>query len=159
MSAFSFEDLLSLVQTVAIITALLITLYFSRRQLQALKVDVESRVLADINEQFHNIGQLFIERPELISTIHQSPYKPGAEIGFAYYVLYFFDHIFHMRQRGILADNEWTGWLQWMRNAFQQGTIASTWKQINMESWFDPAFQEFVRTELLPVAGTSPSVP
>jgi hypothetical protein len=155
MSDFSFEDLLALVQTVAIIAALLITLYFSRRQMLALKVDLESRVLADINEQFHNIGQLFIERPELISAIHQSPYKVGPEIGFAYYVLYFCAHIFHMRQRGILADNEWTGWLQWMRNAFQQGTLASTWKEISMESWFDPAFAEFVRTDLLSVVRNS----
>ncbi len=111
--------------------------------MQALTADLETRVLSDIGDQFHSIGQLFIERPELIATIYRTPTKPGPEQPFTYYVLFFCAHIFHSRQRGIPADNEWTGWLQWMRNAFQYGTLASTWKEIHMESWFDPAFAGF----------------
>jgi hypothetical protein len=29
-----------------------------------------------------------------------------------------------MRQRGVVSDNEWNGWLRWMKSAFKQGTIA-----------------------------------
>ena len=156
MASFSFPDLLSVVQTVAIIAALLITLYFSRRQIQAFAVDLETRVLNDIGEQFARIGQIFIERPELIQTIYRSPKAQGPETPITYYVMFFCAHIFHMRQRGVLADNEWSGWLQWMRNAFRYGTLAGSWKDTQMESWFDPAFQEFVRTELLAATAGAP---
>jgi hypothetical protein len=66
-----------------------------------------------------------------------------------YYLLFFCAHIYHMRQRGILGDNEWSGWLQWMRNAFQFGTIGQSWKDSEMGSWFDPAFRDFVNSELV----------
>jgi hypothetical protein len=55
-----------------------------------------------------------------------------------------------MRQRKLLSDNEWTGWLRWIRAAFQQGTIAEIWKNnIESEKWFDPAFQEFIDREVI----------
>lgn len=44
----------------AIIAALLVTLYFARRQIQALGVDLETRVLNDLDEKFHRIGEIFI---------------------------------------------------------------------------------------------------
>jgi hypothetical protein len=35
-----------------------------------------------------------------------------------------------------------------MKSAFQQGTIAEIWQRIEVEKWFDPAFQEFINKEL-----------
>jgi hypothetical protein len=50
-----------------------------------------------------------------------------------------------MRKRKELSDNEWTGWLRWMKSAFEQDTIKDLWKtNIDMEKWFDPDFQNFV---------------
>ena len=47
-----------------------------------------------------------------------------------------------MRQRKILNDNEWTGWLRIMKSAFEQGTLGEMWEsKIEMEKWFDPAFR------------------
>ena len=58
-----------------------------------------------------------------------------------------------MRKRKVLSDNEWTGWLRWMKSAFDQGAIKDIWKsKIEMEKWFDPAFQEFVDKELIPLS-------
>ena len=55
-----------------------------------------------------------------------------------------------MRQRKVLNDNEWTGWLRWMKSGFEQGSIKEIWESnIEMEKWFDPAFQEFVDRELI----------
>lgn len=153
----SLPDLLSLVQTFAIIVALLMTVYFSRRQIQAFSIDLESRVLNDIDEKFHRIGEIFIERPELIRSIYQAPTTPGAEVPFMYYLLSFCSHIFHMRQRGLLKDNEWAGWYQWMRNAFQLGTVGASWTRDHMGAWFDPDFREFVEKELLGRAVREPS--
>ena len=45
------------------------------------------------------------------------------------------------------------GWLRWMKSAFDQGMIKEIWKnKIEMEKWFDPAFQEFVDKELIPLS-------
>ena len=45
-----------------------------------------------------------------------------------------------------------SGWLRWMKSAFDQGMIKEIWKsKIEMEKWFDPGFQEFVDKELIPL--------
>jgi hypothetical protein len=57
-----------------------------------------------------------------------------------------------MHQRKVVSDNEWTGWLRLMRSAFEQGKISEYWKSnLELENWFDPAFQEFINKELTPV--------
>ena len=49
----------------------------------------------------------------------------------------------------MVSDNEWTGWLRWMRNAFRHGTIKEIWEtNIEAEKWFDPAFQDFITKEV-----------
>ena len=35
-----------------------------------------------------------------------------------------------------------------MKSAFERGTIAEIWKSIEVEKWFDPAFQGFINKEL-----------
>jgi hypothetical protein len=73
------------------------------------------------------------------------------EVAYAYDILFTFAHVFHMRKRKVLSDNEWTGWLRCMKSAFEQGEIMQIWKStIEMEKWFDPAFQQFVDMELIP---------
>ncbi len=149
MTNFSFNDVLTLVQTAAIIVALLLTLYFSRRQIRAFEVDLETRVLSDIHGRFERIADHFLDQPELIRSIFQSPEVLSVDTPMAYYIFFFCAHIYHVRQRGLLADNEWTGWLNWMKNAFRFGTLSTAWKEGQMESWFDPAFQRFVSQELM----------
>ena len=40
-----------------------------------------------------------------------------------------------------------------MKSAFRHGTISQIWiNNVEVEKWFDPAFQEFVNKELAPVA-------
>ena len=70
------------------------------------------------------------------------------EVAYAYDILFTFAHVFHMGKRKVLSDNEWTGWLRWMKSAFEQGEIMQIWEStIEMEKWFDPAFQQFVDKE------------
>jgi hypothetical protein len=70
-------------------------------------------------------------------------------VSFAYHILYTFAHVFHMRQRGVVGDNEWNGWRRWIKSAFEQGMIAEIWKTIRVGEWFDPAFEEFINKELI----------
>src|SRR5213080_4889808 len=127
MADLGFPELLTLVQTIAIIAAIIIAVYFSRRQIQALETDLEARVVNDLDEKLHRIGEIF----------------------FAFYVMFFCAHCYHMRQRGILSDNDWAGWLQWTKNAFQSGRLGRYWKEAEMQAWVDPAFREFFNREIL----------
>ena len=90
-----------------------------------------------------------VERPELIKVVSNIPEDYSSpDVPFAYHILYTYAHVFHMRQRGVVSDNEWTGWTRWMKSAFDQGTILEIWQRIQVEKWFDPAFQEFINKEL-----------
>jgi hypothetical protein len=155
MFDLGFPELLTLVQTVAIIVAIIIAVYFSRRQIESLAADTEARVLNDLDEKLHRIGEIFMEKPEFVRVLNELPPTAGAdtefspEAAFAYYVMFFCAHCFHMRQRGILSDNDWAGWLQWTKNAFRNGRLGKYWKEAQMEAWVDPAFREFVVREIL----------
>ena len=65
----TFADVLTIAQTVGIIGTMLMTLYFSRKQVQSISVDVETRVLNDLDEKIHRMGELLIERPKLLQVI------------------------------------------------------------------------------------------
>ena len=149
MASLGLSDILSLVQTVAIIAALIMTLYFSRQQMRSLAVDMETRVLNDLDKKVHRLIEIFIDSPQMIKIMYNVPADLSPELALSYYVQFICSHIYHMRQRRILSDNEWAGWLQWMKNAFQYGTIEKFWKEKEMESWFDPSFREFVNKELM----------
>lgn len=56
-------------------------------------------------------------------------------------------HIFHARRKGLLGDNEWAGWSQWMRNAPFLGDLPRFWTEGKMASWFDPEFGAYVESE------------
>jgi hypothetical protein len=55
-----------------------------------------------------------------------------AEAAYTYHILYTFAHVFHMRQRKVVSDNEWTGWLRVMKSCFKQGKIREYWES-NLE--------------------------
>ena len=102
----------------------------SRKQTQSLSVDIETKVLNDLAERMH---QIVIERPQLINVISKANAN-SPEVAYAHDILFKFAHVFHMRKRNVLSDNEWTGWLRWMKSAFEQGEIMQIWKStIEME--------------------------
>src|SRR5947207_14349407 len=68
-----FPELLTLVQTVAIIAAIVIAVYFSRRQIEALENDLEARVMNDLDEKLHRIGEIFMEKPECVRVLNDVP--------------------------------------------------------------------------------------
>ena len=118
--------------------------------MQSLSVDIETKVLNDLAQRMHALHQILIESPQLIKVVSKVDAN-SPEVAYAYDILFTFAHVFHMRQRKVLSVNEWTGWLRWMKSAFEQGSIMEIWQSsIEMEKWFDPAFQEFVDKELIP---------
>jgi hypothetical protein len=149
MTEVGIAEYFGMAEALGIIATLFVILYFSRKQMQSLSVDIETKILNDLDERIHGITQMGVERPELIKVLSNKPADYSSpDVPFAYHILYTLAHVFHMRQRGVVSDNEWNGWLRWMKSAFQQGTIAEIWQRIEVEKWFDPAFQEFINKEL-----------
>jgi hypothetical protein len=136
-------------EALGIIATLFVILYFSRKQMQTLSVDIETKILSDMDERIHGLTQMAVERPELIRVVNNVERDLSSDVAYSYHILYTFAHVYHMRQRGVVGDNEWTGWLRWMKSAFRHGTISEIWKNnVEVEKWFDPAFQQFINKEL-----------
>jgi hypothetical protein len=117
------SDILSIAQTVGIIGTLLIALFLSRREVRDLTVDIETKVLSDLDEKMHRLEEHLLERPELASVINNVR-SLSPEAVYAFDVLNVFSHAYDMRERKVLNDNEWFGWVQWMRNCFRYNKAA-----------------------------------
>jgi hypothetical protein len=149
MVEFSLADLLTLAQTVGIIGTMILTLYFSKRQIQGITTDVETRVLNDLDEKRYRISELMLDNPELISVVAGPASGSKPEHVIAYMVAMVSAHAYHMRERKIISDNEWQGWLQWIRGDFAQGTVRRDWTELNLGQWFDPKFRDFIDKEII----------
>jgi hypothetical protein len=150
MIEIGLTEYFGMAEAIGIIGTMFVVLYFSRKQTQKLSEDIETKVLNDLAQRMHALHDIVIEHPELIRLISKTNVN-SPEVAYAYDILFTFAHVFHMRQRKALSDNEWIGWLRWMKSSFLQGEIMQIWENtIEMEKWFDPAFHEFVEKQLIP---------
>ena len=151
MSEIGLVEIFSMGEAAALIATLFVMLYFSNKQAQSLSVDIETKVLNDLAERMHAQVEILVERPQLIKVLNKVDAE-SSEMAYAYDILFTFAHAFHMRQRKVLNDNEWTGWIRWYRSAFKQGSLMEIWqKTIEMEKWFNPAFHDFINREIVSV--------
>ena len=151
MVEVGIAEYFSIGEALGIIGTMFIVLYFSRKQMQSLSVDIETKVLSDLDEKMHGLTQMAVEKPELIKIVSNVESDLTEEVGFTYHLLHTFAHVYHMYQRKVVSDNEWTGWLRMMRSCFAQGKIREYWESdLELEKWFDPAFEQFINKELIP---------
>ena len=148
MSELGLAEYFGMAEALGIIATLFVILYFSRKQMQSLSVDVQTKVLNDLDEKVRKMAEIIIEKPTMQKVIYKLE-KPSEELAFAYYILFISSHAYSMRQKNVLNDEEWTGWLHWMKNCFKYGTIGEQWKQIQSEGWLNPAFENFVNREIM----------
>ncbi|MGH9996528.1 MAG: hypothetical protein ACRD7F_00800 [Nitrososphaeraceae archaeon] len=149
MIEIGIAEYFSMGGALGIISSMFVVLYFSRKQMKILSADIETKILNDMDERMREITQMAVGQPELIKVLSNVPANYSSpEVAFAYYILYTFAHVFHMWQRGVLNDSEWTRWLRFMKSAYEQGTIAEIWKTVDAGKWLDPAFEEFINKEL-----------
>lgn len=64
-----FSEMLNLAQTIGIVGTMVLTLYFSKKQIQSLSVDQQTRVLNDLDEKFHNMAELAMDDPSIQKVI------------------------------------------------------------------------------------------
>ena len=149
MVEIGIVEIINMGGALGIIGTMFIVLYFSRKQAQGFTVDIETKILNDLDEKVRKMAEIIIEKPSMQNVIYKLE-KPSEELAFVYYILFICSHAYWMRQRKVLNDNEWTGWLQWMRNCFKYGTLGEQWNPIQSESWFHPDFQNFINKEVVP---------
>jgi hypothetical protein len=87
----------SMAEAIGIIAAVFVVLYYSRKQMQVLSVDIETKVLNDLDEKLRSAGEMMVQNPELIKMLNKSETQRSPELVFAYYILYMCAHSFHMR--------------------------------------------------------------
>ena len=92
------SDMLSIAQTVGIIGTLLITLFLSGRQVKDLSIDIETKVLSDLDEKMHRLEEHLLERPELARVIKNLRSLSPEDV-YAFDVLNVFSHAYDMRER------------------------------------------------------------
>ncbi|HKG29943.1 MAG TPA: hypothetical protein VKA91_01625 [Nitrososphaeraceae archaeon] len=68
--------------------------------------------------------------------------------------MFIYFHAYAIHQRNVLKDDEWTGWLHWMRNCFKYGTIGEQWKRTQSERWFSDDFENFINEEIMTKPGS-----
>jgi hypothetical protein len=129
MSEIGLVEIFSMAEAVALIGTLFVIVYFSRKQAQSLSVDIETKVLNDLAERMHTQVEILIGRPQLTKVLSKVDSEPP-QLAYAYDILFTFAHAFHMRQRKVLNDNEWTGWVRWYKSAFKQGTLMEIWQRL-----------------------------
>jgi len=99
MAEFGFGDVLSLAQTFGIVGTMILTLYFSKRQIQSLSIDQQSRVLNDLDEKIRKTTELMLERPSLRKVMDNLGLiaSDSEQYIFSYYILSVWAHAYAMR--------------------------------------------------------------
>jgi hypothetical protein len=149
MAELTLVDYFIMGEAVGIVAAFFVGFYYSRKGMQKLSLDLETKVLNDLGDKLHGIAELAIARPEVGEILDRESANISPKEAAAMYVLHVYAHAFHMRQRGVLRDNEWAGWIGSIRAAFRKGTISEYWKTVDPENWFDPEFLDFINNEIV----------
>ena len=90
MSELGLVEYFSMAEALGIIATMLIVLYFSKKQTQALSVDIETKVLNDLNKKCKDLFRWLL-RPELIKVLSNVQSDWSAEIGYTYDILNTFE--------------------------------------------------------------------
>ena len=149
MAEFGLVEYFAIGEAVGIVATLFVAFYYSRKQMQKLSTDLETKVLNDLNDKLHGIAEVALARPEVGELLDRESANMSTKESAAMYILYVYAYGFQMRQRGVLRENEWAGWIGLIRSAFRKGTIGEYWKAIEPENWFDPEFRDFINNEII----------
>jgi hypothetical protein len=137
MAELALVDYFVMGEAIGIVATLFVIFYFSRKQMQTLSIDIETKVLSDLDDKINDLTRLAVEKPKLMRIVSDVESDLTEEVAYTYHLLFTFAHAYHMHQRKVVSDNEWTGWLRRIRSCFEEGKIREYW-----ESDLDASFYE-----------------
>ena len=59
-----------------------------------------------MDDKVHKMAEIIMEKPSMQKVIYKLE-KPSEELAFAYYILFICSHVYSMRQRKVLNEDEW----------------------------------------------------
>ncbi|HZA08260.1 MAG TPA: hypothetical protein VE619_11205, partial [Nitrososphaeraceae archaeon] len=65
MAELALVDYFVMGEAIGIVATLFVSFYFSRKQMQKLSVDIETKVLSDLDEKIHDLTKIAVEKPQL----------------------------------------------------------------------------------------------
>ena len=71
MAELGLAEYFSMAEALGIIATLFVILYFSRKQMQSLSVDVQTKVLNDLDEKVRKMAEIIIEKPSMQKVIYK----------------------------------------------------------------------------------------
>jgi hypothetical protein len=87
MTEIGIAEYFGMAEALGIIATLFVILYFSRKQMQTLSVDIETKILNDLDERIHGITQMGVEKPDLIRVIYNvDRFRYGICISYFVYI-------------------------------------------------------------------------
>jgi hypothetical protein len=104
MAELSLVDYFVMGEAIGIVTTLFVSFYYSRKQ--KLSIDIETKVLSDLDEKMNDLTHMAVEKPQLIRMVSNVESGLTEEIAFTYHLLHAFAHEYHMYQRKVVSDNE-----------------------------------------------------
>jgi hypothetical protein len=106
MADLGLVDYFVMGEAIGIVATLLVSFYYSRKQMQKLSTDIETKVLSDLDDKSNDLTRLAIEKPQLMKIFSNVDSDLTEEFAFKYHVLYTFAHTHHMYQRKVVSENE-----------------------------------------------------
>ena len=92
-------------EALGIIGTMFVVLYFSRKHMQRLTIDIETKVANDLDEKMQILTKMTVDRPKLVKILNKDESDWTPDMAYVYHILYTFAHVYHMRQRKVLRDN------------------------------------------------------
>ena len=68
----SIEGLFGICEAIGIIATLFVILYFSRKQMKSLSIDLETKILNDLDDKINGLTRMMVDSPELIKVASKS---------------------------------------------------------------------------------------
>src|SRR5579884_3710694 len=99
MAELALVDYFVMAEAIGIVATLVVSFYYLRKQMQKLSIDMETKVLNDLDDKLLRLAELAIERPELEEVLDRESANAGSREPTAMYVLYLFAYAFHAHKR------------------------------------------------------------
>src|SRR5919197_3311881 len=85
MAELGLVDYFVMGEAVGIVATFVMAFYYSRKQMQKLSVDIETKVLSDLDEKITDLSRLTIEKPELMKIFSNAESYLREDIAFTYH--------------------------------------------------------------------------
>ena len=99
MTEVGIAEYFSMAEALGIIATLFVILYFSRKQMQKLSIDIETKIINDLDERIHDLTGIMIWRPELIKVVDNVQRDLSSDVAYAFHIVYLCTCLSHASTR------------------------------------------------------------